>query len=624
MAGIDGLTSKDKAELIDLIEEQSDQIKALQKQVNKSNKENNTDIANKSVEGIASAFDTDILKTITAGFNTVKNTLSSLNPFDTEVLRKVDEYATQVQRNFGLSKARMTEFKQLFGETAGELSKLGMEEDDIVDVITDAMDGLNTAASLSKETIIELGATSKLTGQDVEDLTEGFRGVGISMKQVGDEMKEVVNYARSVGVSVSQISKGVVDNLGKLNLYNFDNGVQGLAKMAATSERMGISMQDTFRIAEDLFSPEKAINLSASLQRLGVTANGLLDPLRAMDMAQNDPEALQKEIVNLSKEFTTFNEKTGKMEILPGAKRRLREIAGELNIDAGEFAKMSIQAADFDRKLKQIRMPALAEGDEETKELIASMAQLDASGTAKIMVKNVETGFMEEKAVEELTPDDIENLKKANEESSKSIEEIAINQLDETKQINALLQSGQIAAQYGKAIAPSFDKFGGVIAKSTKSVAARYREEVGSVRDIANKYQSVAGSLEDITVGALKGGAEGDAQAAAGLKNFESAIGTVFGSYFDKAESFLSNSLTDIISVVDKAYMGEKKSQTEPQTVNVNVKVEGDANTAKMDQKQITNAVLQGLQDPNTSNAMSSTLNGGTAPSAVTGGKNTP
>ena len=613
MAG-DELTDKDKKELIALIEKQEKSIKNLE-----------TKLEEKSLRGQTSdfnPFNTDILQKIKQQGVAIKDTLGELNPFNADVLQKIDEYSTSVQQNFGLSKSRMTEFKQLIGESAGELSKLGMDEAEVVTTIKDAMKGLKTAASLNTKTIVELGAASQLTGENVDDLTSGFRGVGISMSKVGDEMKEVVNYARSVGASVQAVSKGVIENIGKLNLYNFDNGVQGLAKMASTAEKMGISMQDTFDLANELFSPEKAINLAAGLQRLGVSANGLLDPLRAMDMAQNDPEALQKEIVNLSKEFTTFNEKTGKMEILPGAKRRLREIAGELNINAGEFAKMSIQAADFDRKLKQIKMPSLVEGDEETKELIASMAQLDASGVAKIQVKNAETGYMDEKAVEDLTPEDIENLKKANEESSKSIEEIAINQLDETKQITALLESGKIAAEYGKAIAPSFDKFGSVMAKSSKSVAARYREEVGSVRGISEKYQSVSGSLEDITVGTLKGGKEGEEQKERGIKAFEEAIPTIFGGYFQKAESFVNNSLEDIITVVSKSYLGEKKFENEPQTINVNVKVEGDSNTSKMNYREITNAVVSGIQDPNTRNAMNLGLNDANGLSATTGGKN--
>lgn len=623
MPGIDpsSLSKKDKDELIELIESQSARITELEKKVKRGQTESDVDgEVNKGASQVKSAFDFNVLNSVKSQFNAFADTVKSLNPFDSSVLKEIDEYATQVQKSFGLGKDRLFEFKQLIGESSAELAKLGMSEQETVEVITDAMDGLNSAASLNAQTIVDLGATSQVTLVDVESLAEGFRGVGISMTQVGKEMSDVVDYARSVGSSVQAVSKGVIQNIEKLNLYNFDNGVKGLAKMASTAEKMGISLQDTFRIAEDLFSPEKAINLAAGLQRLGVSANGLLDPLRAMDMAQNDPEALQKEIVNLSKEFTTFNDKTGKMEILPGAKRRLREVAGELGISAGEFAKMSIQAADFDRKLKQIRMPALAEGDEETKELIASMAQLDASGVAKIQVKNVETGFVEEKAVEELTPGDIENLKKANEESSKSIEEIAINQLDETKQINALLKSGEVAAKFGKAITPAYDRFGQVVSNATKSVAARYREELGTTRGIAEQYNKFGQSLEDVTVGTLEGD---EAKVRAGAELFAKSAAETFANIFESSGDFATNVIKDILSNVKNTYGSGNKSN-EPQTVNLNVKLESDANTSKVDGDQVTKALVNSMQNPNTSNTILGVLNGGSAPSAVTGGKNTP
>jgi hypothetical protein len=146
--------------------------------------------------------------------------------------------------------------------------------------------------------------------------------------------------------------------------------------MAAQSERLGIKMETVFSFAEKVFNPEGAIEMAAGLQRLGVTASGLLDPLKAMDMAANDPEALQKEIINVTKEFTKFNETSGKFEIMPGSKRRLREIAKEMQIPAEELAEMSIKAADFDMKMKQIEFPSLAT-DQETKEMIAGMAKMN-------------------------------------------------------------------------------------------------------------------------------------------------------------------------------------------------------------------------------------------------------
>ena len=71
-----------------------------------------------------------------------------------------------------------------------------------------------------------------------------------------------------------------------------------------------------------------------------------------------------------------------------------------------------------------------------------------------------------------------------------------------------------------------------------------------------------------------------------------------------------------------KTYSSDYKPVNETKTVNVNVKVEGDSNTAKMDKDQVTNVVITGLQDPNLANELYYTIDGGSAPSAATGSKN--
>jgi len=610
---------KENKELQKLVEKLSDRVDSLEGETKKIGKQKNQQTEQKvqDTSGEIKAFSLNVISDIQNLFDTAVDSFgSAVNIIDGEVYEKLNDQATTIQQTFGLTKARISEFKSLIADATPELIKMNMTEEDALSTITGVMKGLGTAASVSQEAITEIGAAAKLSGEDASVLTSNFRDVGVSVYEVGNEMKTVVNYAKSVGVSVEAVSGEVSKNLKQLNLYNFDNGVKGLAKMAATSERMGISMSETFRIAEDLFSPEKAINLAAGLQRLGVTANGLLDPLRAMSLAENDPEQLQKEIVNLSKEFTTFNEKTGKMEILPGAKRRLREIAGELNIDADKFAAMSIKAGDFDRKLQQIKMPSFAEGDQETKELIASMAQLE-NGVATIQVKDAETGFITKKEVDQLTSDDIKNLQKANEDSSKTIEQIAMDQLTETQQINTLLQSGKIALAFGRATAPTLEKAMTTVAGSKLDVAKRYSESIGGAAGIRSKSEGVARPVEDYIYGTVKG--ESSIKAEAKLA-FETGFADLAKSFKQGFTSFVAGVKEDTIKNIEQNY----SRNTQPQTLNVNVKVEGDANTSKMDKKEITNAVIQGIQDPNTANAMNSGLNGGTAPSAVTGGKNNP
>jgi ribosomal protein S13 len=496
--------------------------------------------------------------------------LNSINPLDSTIFAQLETSANSVQKAFGLSKERMDEFKTSIADVAPELTKLDYSESEITTNLISIMQGLGGAASVSKEAIVELSAAAKLTGQDVGTLATNFRDVGISVYDVGEQMKTVTEVARSAGVSVNQVSGKVMTNLEKMNLFNFENGVKGLAKMAAQAERLGISMEKIFAQSEKVMNPEGAIDMSAALQRLGVTSSGLLDPLRAMDMSQNDPEQFQKEIVNLGKEFTRFNEKTGQMEILPGAKRRMKEVAEAVGMTATEFSKMALKSSDFEMKLKQIKMPSLGIDDDETKEMIATMAQMK-DGVATIQVRDKETGITTEKKVEELTPEDIENLKKANEDSSKTIEELAFNQLDVTTQIKNLLATGEVATKFAKATTPTLSKFYGLVADSKLEIAKASDNIFGSTEDM----RTAMGDLTKPVEGIIKGKVTGDDNMVkTEIGNLETNLLKTFNDFSSKFSTEVNSVQENLIEKVKTAYSEPIKIEGKTENnVTVNVKV---------------------------------------------------
>ena len=540
------------------------------------------------------------------------------NPFDTDAFASMDKYANEVQRSFGLSKERMDEFKNTIAEAGPELAKLGVTESEMAGKLSEVMSGLGTAASVGKEAVIELEAAFQVTQVPIEKLASSFRDVGVSIYDVGKQMEIVTDVARGAGVSVGAVAEKVTDNLDEMNMYNFEGGVKGLARMAAQSQRLGIDMEKVFAQSEKLMDPEKAIEMSASLQSLGVTSSGLLDPLRAMDLAQNDPEALQKEMVNLGKEFTRFNEKTGQMEILPGAKRRMREVAEAVGMSGKEFASMALKAGDFDMKLKQIKMPNLGEGDEETKELIASMAQMK-DGVAKIEVRNKDTGITTTKDVEDLTPEDIENLKNATEESSKSIEQIAFNQLDVTTQIKNLLTTGTVAANFAKATSPTLSKFYGLVAESKLEVAKGMDKVFGSTEQMRGYTESVAQPVEKMIKARAAGDEKGVSSAQTELYN--NFIGTI-DDLGAKINTQVDNASTNIINRVKETYSQPIKVEAKTDSnLNLNLNLKSDINGVDFSTEEIAKIKLAMLNDPKFADDLKKVL-GNNLVSASTGGKN--
>lgn len=569
-------------------------------------------LANEGLGGTSADFDKNAY-TLNVGAISAKideqfqGLLKAINPLDTEIFGQLETYANSVQSAFGLSKERVDEFKTTIADAAPELAKLGLQDADISNNLISIMQGLGGAASVSKEAIVELSAAAKLTGQDVGTLTTNFRDVGISVYDVGEQMKTVTEVARSAGVSVNKVSGQVMTNLEKMNLFNFENGVKGLAKMAAQAERLGINMAKVFAQTEKVMNPEGAIEMSASLQRLGVASSGLLDPLRAMDMSQNDPEQFQKEMVNLGKEFTRFNEKTGQTEILPGAKRRMKEVAEAVGMTAEEFSKMAIKSSDFEMKLKQIKMPSLSVDDDETKEMIATMAQMK-DGVATIQVRDKETGITTEKKVEELTPEDIENLKKANEDSSKTIEELAFNQLDVTTQIKNLLSTGEVATKFAKATTPTLSKFYGLVADSKLEIAKASDNIFGSTEDM----RTAIGDLSKPVEGIIKGKITGDD------KMVNTEIGNLETNILKTFSDFTGKFSTEVNSVQEKLIENVKTAYSEPikiegktdSNLNINVKVTDNGGNL-IDDAKLKRSLLD---DPNFISSFKTVSSGVAAP----------
>lgn len=406
--------------------------------------------------------------------------------------------AQDLGNNMGIGRARAGELRNTIADTIPEMIKLGITTDKGMQAIKDVPSALKTNTTVANETIVELGATSKFTGQSVKDLVAGFSSVGTQLSSVGDEMAGVANYAKSVGVNVEEVTSGVVSNLKNLNLFNFENGVQGMAKMTAQSAMLGVNMGKVFDKAESLLNPESAIEFSSALQRLGVTSSELLDPLSAMDMALNDPAKLQDQMTKVAQQFTRLKADGSGFEILPGAKLQLREVAKELGMSADELASMAIKSSDLDMKMKQIRFPSFA-ASEEDRMLIANMSQMK---DGKAVVQIEEGGEKKEVAVEDLTANQIAELKKGQADQAKSAEDLARDQLTVQQEIKNILSGTEFAVRMGVAsqkplqrIADANLEIRGAAAKNLFGEKITAKEVRGTVSGISKPLEEAGASL---------------------------------------------------------------------------------------------------------------------------------
>jgi hypothetical protein len=361
----------------------------------------------------------------------VKNRITNIG----ETLKELELGAERVSETFGFAGDKVRNMEISIGKSATgllEVSKNAMTYEAALkrasEIVVEVSNATKRSFVASAEVIKGLETTSQATGVSTKDLAANFSEVGFQLTDVQDQMKTAANVAQKLGVNVGAVAAGVSANLNKLNQYNFQNGVEGLAKMVAKSAVLGVNMEDVFKIAEKAFDPEQAIDLAANLQRLGVTTSDLLDPLKVMDLGQNNPEELMNQMVNVTKGLTKIDETSGKVSILPGEMGRMRELANAMGMPLQKFTEMTIKSAELENKMKKISFPEMkVPMTEEDREMIANIAQFDKkSGEYKVKFID-EKGDEKEVAVNKLAPEDVELLKK--QAQPKSMEEYAKDQL---------------------------------------------------------------------------------------------------------------------------------------------------------------------------------------------------
>lgn len=420
---------------------------------------------------------------------------------------------------------------------------LGGSLTDVQNIQLGVTKALNTNIILLGEQASDLFVASKAVGvasENVGEMAASFENAGISTGLIRDNIQASVDVARRVGVNTSAVFNLVQDNLSRLNEFGFQNGAEGLARMAATSAGLRLNMRDVFNFAERVFDPEGAINAVAAFQRLGVAAGDLADPFRLMYLASEDVGELNRQVINMTEQFTYFDETTKEFKVFPNAKRDLREIAKETGIAYEELIKMSFGQQKLNMITKDFRIAGI---DEDSKQFVANVAQFSKEKggfTVKI--------GKDEKLISEIDSKDLEEIKKMTKEPV-TLEEIARAQLTETQLSTALIEKLVTSIAAPTAASRGFtdvrEVLRGTMAGIEKGVDQSFGNQRGAQESINKALEDGVTSLTELMSGKgsfkalanVLGGAMGDIET--GLAN----VGRIFTEvpYADIAQKYISS-----------------------------------------------------------------------------------
>ncbi len=290
---------------------------------------------------------------------------------------------TRINQTFTQSRERVQELGQAIADTVPMVNKLGGSSTDVVEIMDTIAKTTKRNVVGSGEEISRLFAAAKLSGTETKDLIDKYQNIGVQFTQIGTSLEKSIGYIQSVGGNSRDILKDMNQYVENLNKFSFQDGVLGLTRMATQAQLLKFDMKTTLSFADQLLSPEKAVEMASTFQRLGVSVGNLTDPFQLMNKALTDPEGLQKSIVEMTKQFTYFDDKAKQFKIAPQGMLMLREIAKEMGTTSDELSKMAINASELDRRLSMIS-PSFEFENEEDRQYIANIAKMGSGGEYEI------------------------------------------------------------------------------------------------------------------------------------------------------------------------------------------------------------------------------------------------
>jgi hypothetical protein len=404
-----------------------------------------------------------------------------------------------LNKNFALGRSRIQEMNLAFTNTASEVLKLGGSLDDVVSTISDIALASNRNVIENKEVVGQLYAASKILGIEAKELTNQFKDVGYETSQIGPILEESITYIQSVGLNAQQVMTNVSNNMDKMNRFQFEGGVLGLSKMAAQASMLRFDMSRTFDFADKMLTPENAINMAATFQRLGVLTGNLVDPFALMNESLTNPAGLQESLAKLGEQYTYFDEQTKSFQINRQGVLVLREMEEAAGLASGSLSKSAIAAADLDRRLSEVSMAGLTFKDEEDKQYLANIANMGKGGKYEVTLNDGT-----KKDLQSLNQKEFDELIEQQKNAPKTLEDIQKSQLTALNSIasdmSAMLASGKFGAVSIPEIRTNIEGLRNIVQKFTSISEQKVKTE--DVReDVTSAIKSLTNLVSDVSTG---------------------------------------------------------------------------------------------------------------------------
>lgn len=207
-----------------------------------------------------------------------------------------------------------------------------------------------------------------------------MRTMGAQIKTVQGAVSKAYATAAKNGLDAAGMAAKVAQNLSMANRLTFRNGVDGLTKMVALSEKFGFNVQTIESAANSFMDLQDSIENAAKLTMLGGAAGALGgNPLDMTYEANADPEAFAERLTKMAAGYAQFDAKTGMAKMSYMSRDMLKGMADAMHVSLDEMVTMAKKQAEVTYKNNNFGrdLDRLSGGDEQKRNFLLNKTQIN-------------------------------------------------------------------------------------------------------------------------------------------------------------------------------------------------------------------------------------------------------
>lgn len=286
-----------------------------------------------------------------------------------------NQEAIGISRQLGLSFKESESYTSVLIDRAEKLGfKYGIAADKVMELQKNLSEATGRAMMLNNQDAEKFVQYNKLVGSDTTSKFTSTitKNLGGQIQTVEGAVSKAYATAAKSGLNAAQFSQKVAENLSLANKLSFRNGIEGITKMTALSEKLGFNLQSVEAAANNFMEIDKAIENSAKLQMLGGAAGAYgSNPLAMAYESNYDPEAFTERMTKTLGGYATFDAAKGIANVNGMNRDFVKNIAQSMGISMDEAMTIAKKQAEVKYKESQF-MPQLGAYGSEFKDFLTN------------------------------------------------------------------------------------------------------------------------------------------------------------------------------------------------------------------------------------------------------------